>query len=183
MILRVPALDRVLGALADYRRRRHVTAGFTKHAVVEQHARNRLASGCRMNDFLQPFVDHVTVALKRENQLIWAHALCPGCKRWCATMECLNEVDVHNAGERGIAPDPHHSDRALGHGEFFDRFEHHAQCERFAATRAKIMVFAQEECWLDISNALGGNARRMFRVEDEFASFTHEWFPSVPRPR
>jgi acyl-CoA synthetase (AMP-forming)/AMP-acid ligase II len=55
----VAALERVLGALAEHGRRRHVAARLAEDAIVEQNARHRLAARRGVDHLLEPLVHHV----------------------------------------------------------------------------------------------------------------------------
>ena len=63
----VAAVERVLRALPDDPRGRHVAAGLAEHAVVEQDAGDALAARRGVQHLLQALVDHVAVALEGEH--------------------------------------------------------------------------------------------------------------------
>ena len=122
-----------------------MAAGLTEDAVVQEDAGHVLAAGCGVDHFLQAFVDHVAVALEREEQLVGAHALGARREGGGTAVECLDQVDVHQAGERRVAADADHTDRLLAQAHLLDSVENLSERERLAAARAEVVLAHQRE--------------------------------------
>ncbi len=76
--LGVAPFDARLRALSDDRGAGHLAAGVTEHAVVEHQAGDLLAPSTGVQDLVETFADHVSVALAREHHGIGLHPLDAG---------------------------------------------------------------------------------------------------------
>ena len=79
-------------------------------------------------------------------------------------MEGLNQIQIHDAGECGVAADPDDSDGGLTAAQVLDRLEHHPQGERFPTACAQVMVFAQQQTRLGVADPLSRLAGWIFCI-------------------
>src|SRR5438270_212174 len=114
VVVGVPALQAGLGALADHAGGGHVPAGLAEDAVVQQYARDVLASGRGVEHLLEALVDHVAVALHGEHGAVGSHALDPGGDRRGPAVEGLDDVHIESLGEGRVAADAHDGDGLVG---------------------------------------------------------------------
>jgi hypothetical protein len=164
VIFRVAAVERVLRALPEDARRRHVAAGLAEHAVVQQDAGDLLAPCRRVEYLLETLVHHVAVALEREHHRIGPHALHARRHRRCPPVQGLDEIDVDRARERRVTADARDHDRTLREAELLERLEVHAQRERLAAARAHVVLLGEQQVGLEVGDLLGV-IRWLARVE------------------
>ena len=176
MVLGIAAVERVLRALTDHASRRHVAAGLPEHAVVEQDAGDLLAAGRGVEYLLQAFVDHVAVALQREDERVGQHALHAGRDRGRASVQRLHEIDVHRPGERCVATDAGDRDGARRHAELLDRLEELAHRQGLATAGAHVVLLGEQQIGLQRLDLAGGNRRSRRGVDDRHFWCSWIWY-------
>ena len=145
VLLRVAALERILGSLTQHGGRGHMPAGLAEHAVVEHDAGHILAARRRVNDFLKTFIHHVAVALQGEDDAVRVNTLEPGREARRAAVQCLHHLDIEPRRERGVAADAENTHRAIGKSHLLDHLHHCAHGGGLAASRAQLVRTRQDQ--------------------------------------
>jgi len=141
--LGLAAVEAGLGPLADDGRGRHLSAGVTEDAVVEHDRGNAFTSSRGVEDLRQALAGDVTVALQGEDGRVGMHPLDPGGYRWSAAVEALQEVDVgqlHDVGVAAVADDP---DGFVLQVQLRNGFEQEPPRHGVPAPRAEVVLAGQ----------------------------------------
>ena len=184
MVVGVAPFQRILRALTNHGGGRHMPAGLTEDAVVEQHAGDdspRAAvwiTSCRPSFTMSPSPWRVKISC------LGPHPLGTGGHRGRTTVQGLHQIDVHHARERRVAADPDDADRVLPEAELLDGVEQHAQGDGLPAAGTQIVIFAAKQPGSLLAHLTGGLARARGRSRNELllAVATHLGTSRPARP-